>query len=79
MRDGEAGRCSKAEWMCTKMFGRCANCCACPLHHLLPDTGKGPRPFGTLEASPGSFSGPELECFERSAADKPTFSHRDWK
>lgn len=38
-----------------------------------------PRLFGTLEASPGSFSGPELECLERSAADKPTFSQRDWK
>lgn len=50
-----------------------------PLCHLLPDTGKGPRSLCTLEASPGSFSGPELECLERRAADKPTFSHRDWK
>lgn len=38
-----------------------------------------PRVFGTLEASPGSFSGPDLECLERSTADKPTFSQRDWK
>lgn len=33
----------------------------------------------TLEASPGSRGGPELECVERHAADKPAFSHRDWK
>lgn len=35
--------------------------------------------FCTLEASPGSRGGPELECVERHAADKPAFSHRDWK
>lgn len=69
MPDGEAGCCSKAEWTVHKNTSLMCQLLPTPLRHPLRDTGKGPRSFCNLQASPGSFIGAELECVERSATN----------